>query len=86
MSFFEGLDRFSKKTDNYIEIGELIFEAKLIEKEICDKKFLLGCLIYDWYCDKCFDIKEIPRLCKEIAEKEKQLHHIHNRIKELKKK
>ena len=81
---FGPTEKFTRKTDCYIEIGELIFEAKLLEREIDEKRYWLGCIVCDWYCGRDFDIREIPKICNEIAEKEKVLYHIKNKIHDLK--
>lgn len=78
-------DNISKKTDNYIELGELMFDIRLLEREITERKYLLGEYIYHWYSNKDFDIREIPRICKEIMERENEIRALNNKIKKSKK-
>lgn len=82
--FFGTAENISKKTDEYIEIGEIKFDLKLLEREINERKFLLGVFIYEWYSNRDLDIREIPRICNEIKEKEKEMAIIQGKMKKFK--
>lgn len=78
---FGTADNISKKTDAYIEIGEMKFDLALLEREMNERKFLLGSLIYEWYANRDLDIREIPKICNEIRDREKEKVIIESRMR-----
>ncbi len=81
--FFKSAGKISKKSDKLIKMGECKLDIKHLEKDIARKKALIGHYIHQWYMNRAIDINEVPRLCKEICEREKEINKIQNEINRL---
>lgn len=78
-------NNISKQADYLVLIGEYKMDIKHLNKEIEKLELLIGKCIYNWFFNKSFDIKDVPRLCREIREKEIELKKIESKIAKLKK-
>ncbi|RKD26070.1 hypothetical protein SAMN02745883_02274 [Caminicella sporogenes DSM 14501] len=75
----------SRQADYLVSISEYKMDIKHLNKEIEKLELLIGKYIYNWFFNKSFAIKDVPRLCREIREKERELKKIEGKVAQLKK-
>ncbi|MBF8983977.1 zinc ribbon domain-containing protein [Lutibacter sp. B2] len=72
----EGTRTLSQKTDEIIEITELKFDMRNIEKEIKEIKLAMGEMIYEYFIstENNMPLNQIKEKCREIQRLEKELN------------
>lgn len=75
----------SKKTDYIIKIGECKMDIRHCQKEIDKRKVLLGEHVYNWFAYRNIDIKELPKLCREILDYENEIGRLNKEVANYKK-
>ncbi len=82
-SLFKSAKKVSKKSDKLIKMGEYNLDKKHVQKDIDKRKALVGNYIHQWFTNKNIDINEVPKLCKEISDREKELYKIQAEIDKI---
>ena len=82
----EGTRNLSQKTDEIIEITELKFDMRNIEKEIKEIKLAIGDMIYEYFIstENNMPLKQIKEKCREMQRLEKELNRMKSYVYKVK--
>lgn len=79
-------NNISKQADYYVALSEYKMDIRHLNKEIQKLQLLIGRYIYNWFFYNDLNIKEVPRLCREIKQKETEIKKIQGKMASLRKK